>query len=172
VTDGVPSPADGTAPGRLGRLYRSSAVRFLAVGVCSFIIDFSLLFLLHEVLHVAVWVATAVAFVVTFFFNYTLQRAFAFTSTSNHGAALVKYIALVAFNTVAITLIVSVFDSLIGGWELGKIVATVLSTVWNYFIYRHWIFVKIPDALLSDASHPERIVDRTDSSTTSEGRDV
>jgi putative flippase GtrA len=122
------------------KLYHNSALRYLAVGGISFVIDFSLLYLLHEVLGAAIWISTAVAFLGSFVFNYALQRLFSFRSRSSHGKTLAKYIALVIFNTIATTFIVSFFDHLIDGWEIGKVVATVITTLWNYLIYRYWVF--------------------------------
>ena len=126
--------------GPIASVSRTSVLRYLLIGGSSFVLDFGLLFLLHEALSVPLWLATAVAFLASFAFNYLLQRAFSFTSNSAHGPALIKYTLLVLFNTVAISLIVSGFDFLGASWEVGKIIATALTTLWNYFFYRFWIF--------------------------------
>lgn len=125
----------------LQRTYRSSVARYLAVGGVSFGIDFGLLWVLRDAVGLQLWLATATAFLVSFAFNYTIQRAFAFSSRSRHRASLVKYTALVGFNTVATVGIVELVDAFGGGWPLGKVVATAASTVWNYFAYRHIVFV-------------------------------
>ena len=121
-------------------IYRNSAVRYLVIGGFSFVIDFGLLFLLHEVADWPIWLATAVAFLASFAFNYSLQKAFSFSSRAHHGRALAKYVALVVINTVATTAIVSLLDRFENGWEIGKILATILTTAWNYFAYRYWVF--------------------------------
>ena len=65
---------------------------------------------------------------------------FSFSSRAPHGSALVRYAVLVAFNTVATVLIVAgVNDTVLGGIG-GKVIATAVTTVWNYFIYRYWVF--------------------------------
>jgi putative flippase GtrA len=137
----------------LAALYGNSAVRYLAVGGASFAIDFLLILLGHEFIGLSIPIATAIAFLASFAFTYTLQRFFSFDTESSHGVALTKYIVLVAFNTVATTIVVSVFDSLLGQWALGKVIATSMTTLWNYFIYRYWIFVKSPHAGRSNESH-------------------
>lgn len=115
-------------------------VRFVIVGFIGFGIDFGLLWLLHDWVGAPIVLSTATAFLVSFFVTYTLQRAVAFRSDSPHGRALIKYTALVAFNTVAAIVIVALTNSLIDSWAVGKIASTALTTVWNYFIYRWWIF--------------------------------
>lgn len=134
-------------------LYHSSVVRYLAIGGTSFIIDFSLLFLLHEGARLPLWISTAVAFLASFLFNYTLQRIFSFGSRRSHGVTLAKYITLVVFNTVATTLIVSAFDQMTNGWEWGKVCATLITTCWNYLAYRYWVFADSPKSGRSNHSH-------------------
>lgn len=124
----------------LGRIYRSSVSRYLAVGLFSFAVDFFLLFLVHEVFGAPVWLAAAVAFLASFIVNFLLQKVVSFRSQGNHRRSLVRYSALVAINTVATSAIVSAFDQFDGNWEVGKVVSTALMTVWNFFIYRYWVF--------------------------------
>ncbi|WP_181408429.1 GtrA family protein [Schumannella sp. 10F1B-5-1] len=122
------------------------ALRYLLVGGFCFLVDFALLALLKAVLGWPVWIATGVAFLVSFVVTYTLQRLVAFSADTPHGRALVRYAILVAINTVASSLIVAGLDTLLDsagftqGWAIGKIVATAITTVWNYFAYRYWVF--------------------------------
>lgn len=131
---------------QLSQLLSHSAVRYLLIGGSSFVLDFGILAVLHEILGVEVWLATGIAFLVSFGFNYSLQRAFSFGSTSSHGSSLVKYALLVVFNTIATIVIVALLDQSVFGWGIGKVVATAGSTVWNYFVYRYWIFPKAGQA--------------------------
>lgn len=125
------------------RLYGNTILRYLAVGGSSFLIDFGLLYLFHEVFGVRLWISTGIAFLASFFFNFTFQKIFAFSSKSHKGWSLVKYIALVLFNTVATIGIVAVLYTFIG-WELAKVVATLLTTIWNYLAYRFIVFTDKP----------------------------
>lgn len=126
------------------RLADHSGVRYLAIGGSSFVLDFGLIFVLHDLIGWPVWLATGIAFLTTFVYNYSVQRAFAFSSEVAHGGALVKYTLLVAVNTVVTVVIVSLFNSTIVGWAGGKVVATILTTAGNYFAYRFWIFPSRP----------------------------
>jgi putative flippase GtrA len=144
VSDDIrPVPAAEGA-GAFRTLFRNRMVRYLIAGGLSFIVDFGMLAVLHEVLHWPTWIATAVAFIISFAFTYTIQRVFAFGGTSPHGTTLVKYTVLVIFNLVATTLIVSWIGQSSITWAGGKVIATVATTVWNYFVYKYWVFAERP----------------------------
>lgn len=121
-------------------LYNHTAIRYLIAGGLSFIVDFGLLTLLKVVFDWQLWAATVVAFLTSFVFNYLVQRMFSFGSKAPHGAALVKYALLVAFNTLATVGIVALVNETAAGWATGKVASTLATTVWNYFAYRYWVF--------------------------------
>ncbi|HYQ74696.1 GtrA family protein [Cellulomonas sp.] len=133
--------ASGTAGQvrRLRALTANPALRYLAVGGSAFLVDLGLTALLHEVLHLPVWLASGTAFVLSFAYTYTMQR-FAFRASVPHGGALLRYSALTAINTVATALIVQAVSATPVGWVGGKVLATLVTTVWNYFAYRYWVF--------------------------------
>jgi putative flippase GtrA len=137
------SASDEPAPrrrGRLAALAQNSAIRYLIAGGAAFLVDLGLLALFREVFGWPTWLAAGTAFVLSFAFTYTAQRWFTFGSQAPHGAALVKYTALVVFNTFATSAIVALVDLTSAGWIVGKVIATVATTVWNYFAYRYWVF--------------------------------
>ncbi|AMB57835.1 GtrA family protein [Microterricola viridarii] len=143
--------SDDTAPGAdapqavrprsaLSRLFAHSGVRYLFAGGLSFLVDFGLLALFHVVFGWPTGIAAGVAFVGSFAFTYTIQRTFSFGAQTPHGRALVRYTLLVAANTLATMGIVALIDSTVAGWGVGKVVATIVTTAWNYFAYRYWVF--------------------------------
>lgn len=134
-------PEDTPATERLlRRVWSVSAVRYLVVGGFAFVFDVALLFMLHDVLGIGLAISTPLAFLASFVVTYTLQRTIAFRSDDNIAPSVIRYAALVAFNTVATTAIVWGWDTLGGPWLFGKIFAVVVTTVWNYFAYRYWVF--------------------------------
>ena len=141
-----PGEDDGARPVRVGaaRLWSSSAVRYLVVGVFAYAFDVGLLALIHDALGIAVAVAAPVAFLTSFGVTYLLQRTFAFRSQSSMRASAVKYALLVAFNTVATTGIVALAPVVGLPWIVGKTAAVASTTVWNFFCYRYWIFPERP----------------------------
>jgi putative flippase GtrA len=131
-----PGPARVITTGIL----RSSVTRFLFVGGLSFAVDLGILVFLHEFLGIELWIATPVAFLISLVFNFLLQRVFTFQATNNSGISALKYVLLVIANVVVSDLIVTGFDAMGWSYVVGKTTSTVLTTVWNYFLYRHWIF--------------------------------
>ncbi|NNC13046.1 GtrA family protein [Planctomonas sp. JC2975] len=121
-------------------LQNRAIVRYLVVGGLSFVIDFGLLALFEEVFHWQTWIATAVAFLLSVIFNYIAQRTYSFDSNTPHGKTLVRYVILLAFNTVATSVIVSLGAKTPLTWAGAKIVATGMTTLWNYFVFKYWIF--------------------------------
>jgi putative flippase GtrA len=133
---GRPAPGAGSF---VRRVLDNGVVRYLLVGGSAFLVDLGLLTVLHELLGWPVGLASPVAFVVSFVYTYSLQRI-AFRSESPHGRALVRYLLLVGANTVATALIVAGVDMTAAGWVVGKVVSTGVTSVWNYFAYKHWVF--------------------------------
>jgi putative flippase GtrA len=131
--DARPSPRGFRA------LLDNGVVRYLLVGGSAFVVDLGLLALFHELLGWPVWIATAVAFLLSFAYTYTLQRL-AFRSERTHGTALVRYTILVAVNLVATSGLVALLAVTPIGWVGAKVVTTAVTTVWNFFIYRYWVF--------------------------------
>lgn len=123
------------------RAWHHSAVRYLFVGGFCFVVDVGLLWLAHELLGVPLPIATPVAFLASFAVTYTMQRVVAFASESKVVPSVGRYTALVVFNTIATTGIVWLIDASGGTWFVGKVVAVVATTTWNYFAYRYWVFV-------------------------------
>ncbi len=118
----------------------ATAIRYLLVGGVAFAFDVGLLALLHQVLGVRLELATPLAFITSFFVTFLLQRALTFQTKKNSAVSLLRYAILVAFNTVAVTAIVTLGTAAGAPWIVGKVVAVVVTTVWNFFAYRHWVF--------------------------------
>lgn len=137
----VPEQSAANSSARFtARLTQHSAVRYLLVGGFVFLIDVGLLWVFQHFLSWPLWLASGASFLIGFLFSYTLQRAFSFSSNIGHGQGLLRYIALLAFNTLATMLIVELVGATTIGWVGAKVFATVITTVWSYFAYRWWVF--------------------------------
>jgi len=126
--------------GAVRRLLDSSAVRYLVIGGLSFLLDFGLLALCYRVFGWPLWLATASGFLGSFFFNFFLQRRFSFRASTPLLGGVFRYSLLLAANTVATIVIVEFFERVGAGILIGKIIATVATTLWNFFLYKHWVF--------------------------------
>lgn len=134
------------------RVWARSAIRYLVVGGVAFAFDVGLLFVLHEVLGIPLTISTPIAFLTSFCVTYLLQRIFTFRLEGRVASSAVKYTLLVIANTFAVTGIVAAIDAVGGSWLVGKVLAVVAMTVWNYFAYRYWVFA--PRAPGQGSSHP------------------
>lgn len=133
--------AEAEAPaGLFSRVWHNNAFRYLLAGGTAFLVDAGLLALFRELFGWPVWVSAGLAFVLSFFFTYFVQRVFAFGSDLPHGKSLFRYILLVIFNTFATMGVVSLIALTPLGWLGGKVLATGMTTIWNFFIYRAWVF--------------------------------
>jgi putative flippase GtrA len=115
-------------------------VRFLAVGVASFLVDFGLLYVLHGRLHVVLWLAAALAFSLSMVVNFSLNRAFTFGSSGPLHAESARYLLLVLLSLGATVLLVTGFTRLGCPYLVSKALSTALLAVVNFFAYRHWVF--------------------------------
>lgn len=131
-------------PGMLSKFFGHSAVRYLIVGGLSFAVDFGLLVLLHEGLHWDVGIASATAFLSSLIFNFAVQRKFSFGSAHKTHVSMIRYGILVVANTAATVLIVQLLTPTVLGYMGGKVTSTAAMTVWNFFLYQHWVFGKKP----------------------------
>lgn len=131
------------APSRTSLVRRLAAhgpLRYLVAGGVSFVVDFGLLTVFHVVFGWPITIATGASFLISFFFTYAIQRVFSFSATTPHGRALVRYAILVGVNTLATVGIVDALTRTPLSWEGGKVAATIVTTAWNYFAYRYWVF--------------------------------
>lgn len=142
------SASTGRRERRMPALLQKPMVRYLLAGGVAFLVDFGLLALFHEVFGWVTWLAAGVAFILSFAFTYFIQRVFSFESTAPHGTALIKYTLLVAFNTLATAIIVGLVDQSALSWAGGKVIATAVTTVWNYFAYKYWVFASPRSAVV------------------------
>lgn len=117
-----------------------SAVRYLVIGGGAFLLDLGLLTLAYRGIGLPLWLATQIGFWGSFAFNFTLQHRFAFGGVAPTGRALWRYVLLLAVNSLANVVVVELFERLGWGFVTGKFTVTVLQTVWNYFVYRYWVF--------------------------------
>lgn len=124
----------------LRSLSRHSAVRFLAVGGLSVVVDAGLLVLLHGVLAIWLPVAAALAFAGAFVVNFGLNRAWVFGSAGAVHRQLVRYLTLVAVNLVLTVILVPALTWLGLPYLVAKLVTTGALAVLNYLASRTWIF--------------------------------
>lgn len=116
-------------------------VRYVAVGIVSFAIDFGILSFSYSVLHVPLWVATTLGFWLSFIVNFLLSKYFTFQLVKGTTSQLRRYSILVAINYLITLGIVSGAEAIGIGYLVGKVAALTLLTATTFIVYRKWVFV-------------------------------
>lgn len=125
------------AGGGLGR----SGAAYLTIGLLSVGIDVGLLVLLTEATGLPLPVATATAFLTSVLVNFTLNRlVFAGAATADIVAHAARYTALVVANLLVTVLVVTSAEAAGAPYVIAKLAVVAGSTLWNFLLYRHWVF--------------------------------
>jgi putative flippase GtrA len=126
----------GRAPG-----WQRQVLRYLVIGGLSVVVDVGLLVLLRESFGAPIGVATTVAFGTSLMVNFVLNRT-AMSPSGSRGLTqhALRYALLVVANYV-ITLVVVTTAAHAGlPYLAAKLAVVAGSTVWNFLLYRHWVF--------------------------------
>jgi putative flippase GtrA len=118
----------------------ATLVRYVAVGLLSFVVDAGTLWILYHVVGLPLWVATTSGFWLSFLVNFAANKYFTFGMRSGGRGQLVRYGVLVGLNYLATLGIVTGLAALGAPALLAKTVAVALLTIVNYFTYRFWVF--------------------------------
>ncbi len=115
--------------------------RYLLVGAFSYAVNVALLVAFVDGLGWSrPWIAAPAAFLLTFLVSYTLQRVVAFRSTAPVASSVLRYGILVAVNTVAQAVLHALAERAGIGLVAGQLVATGITSAWNYVAYSHWVY--------------------------------
>lgn len=118
--------------------------RYLYAGLLAYSIEIGILFFLNNILNINPILAVSISFWISVFTTFYLQKIIAFGDFTRTVNAISKqfsiYVGLLIFNYFVSVAIVSVLpDSLA---VVGRSVVIVLSMMWNYYIYKNYIFHK------------------------------
>lgn len=117
-----------------------STVRYFAIGGLSFFIDVGLLALLYQVAGLPLWLSTVLGFWTSVVANFLLQRRFAFRSAAPVFRSMGRYGILLGANTLFTVLVVNLAETTGLGYAVGKVASVLITTAWNLYLYRHWVF--------------------------------
>ena len=114
---------------------------YLVVGGLTVVVDIGLLALLHESFGVPLGVATTVAFCTAVVVNFLLNRT-AMSSWGSRGLTqhALRYGSLVVANYVITLAVVTTAGHVGDRYLVAKVAVVAASTLWNFLLYRHWVF--------------------------------
>lgn len=127
--------------------------RFLLVGMTNTIIDFGILFILNS-LGLPILVANIISTTTAFCFSFFANRKFTFRAIDGNLKRqiplfiIVTLFGLWVLQTIVISLVSPVLSDLgiTGALNtlVAKVVATVITLIWNYTLYSRLVFRKDP----------------------------
>jgi putative flippase GtrA len=125
-------------------------IRFLIVGGTNTAIDFIILFSLVNLLNIPVFFSNIISTTVALCFSFYANKTFTFKDKdTNVKAKAASFVAITIFGLwilqpIIIVIVKSVFGHIITDNNLtliaGKILATCVTLVWNYLMYRRFVF--------------------------------
>jgi putative flippase GtrA len=122
-------------------LYAHNFVRYLFVGGTTFMLDISVLILLHGKLQLHLAIATSLAYWLSVVYNFSLNRWWTFSRSERESlrrhAAL--YGGLLATNYVFTIIFVSIVSNFIY-YGFAKALAVMVQVSWTYYLYKNYIF--------------------------------
>jgi len=128
-------------------MLKNRIVRYFVVGVSAYALEMAVLFGLHNGIGLSPVESVAISFWFGLVIAFALQK---FITFENHergihilGTQIVIYACLVTFNYLVTLLAVKHFSKNYSVFEI-RTAVIALGTVWNYVVYRNWLFKAKP----------------------------
>lgn len=116
------------------------AVKYLFVGGSSAVLELVIFQLLYKCVLLDVVVSNILAIILATIYNFTLNRGFAFRSSTNMARSIALYLVLFCVNSAFSSGMVFLFQENSLPVFFGKIIAMCCTVSWNYYLYRNIIF--------------------------------
>lgn len=125
---------------RLNASTLGTIVSYAFFGGTAFLIDAGTLWLLRDVVGLPAWIGAFIAFCVATVYSFSTQQRITFKSAASTSHSAVRYGILLAANSLFTTGIVHWFDVSFDMYMVGKVLGTALMSIWNYFLFKYWVF--------------------------------
>lgn len=120
-----------------------TVLRYIAIGGTSYVIELSALLTLTKLFHLNPIIAVGISFWIGLITSFFLQKFFAFSNKTIQAKQLlsqsIMYGVLVLVNYLFTLWFVGVFNS-ITGLVVSRTIALIITTFWNYFVYKYILF--------------------------------
>lgn len=131
-------------------------IRFVIVGGINTAIDFIILFSLFNLLGLPWFFSNIISTSVALCFSFYANKTFTFRHTGkNTKNKIIIFLAITLFGIWGLqTIIIALVKSTLGPFivndniilAIGKIAATCVTLVWNYMMYRRFVFKSEPES--------------------------
>jgi putative flippase GtrA len=116
-------------------------IRYILVGLITVVVDVGGLYVLVQ-LGTSVYIAATISFAASLCVNFLLSRIWTFNARLNTPYQIVLYATLVLVNYLFTLAAINVAQHYHIGYLEGKIAAVVITTCWNFLLYKYVIFTK------------------------------
>lgn len=127
--------------------FMQQGLLFLLVGGVTFLIDLIVTVALNNLLHLPPYLSSSIGFLSGFVFNFPMNRKKVFKHSINDRFKMTTqiylYIALCVFNLLVTSALSEAL--VLAGLYIGyaKIFITAMISVWNFLIFKYFVFSKI-----------------------------
>jgi putative flippase GtrA len=116
-------------------------IKYIINGLIALAAELSSFFLLRFAFpEVSLVILNTTSFFIGLSVSYELQRRL-FNSQFKNYKQMAKYITLVCVNVLLSNLLLILLNSLLGSVALGKLITPFLIAIWNYFVFKKFVFV-------------------------------
>jgi len=116
-------------------------LRYLAVGLFSFGLDYGLYWSCIALMHIGYLVAHVTSFVVMYWLNFLMHRHFSFRVSGHPARHLVRYTLLLAVNVTLTTALLAFLTGIAGiSPFVSKIAVMAALVAWNFIVYRKIVY--------------------------------
>lgn len=127
--------------------FMQQGLLFLLVGGVTFLIDLIVTVALNNLLHLSPYLSSSIGFLSGFVFNFPMNRKKVFKHSINDRFKMTTqiylYITLCVFNLLVTSVLSEAL--VLAGLYIGyaKIFITAMISVWNFLIFKYFVFSKI-----------------------------
>ena len=125
------------------KILNKRVLKYLTSGIGAFAVEYISFYCLYRFSATYLIVANAISFLLGLSTSFILNKTWTFNSkTFEHGTTrqFNMYVTLALINLVATLVLVEVFKSIGIKPEAGKLLAMVLTSIWNYIVFQRIIF--------------------------------
>lgn len=130
--------------GLIRALAKNTFVRYAFSGGSALLTEEVVLFLTHGLMKFPLWLATGLAYLIAFGVNFSINRMLTF---ADHGARegavhkqTVRFALLVAVNLGVTQVLMYSLTGAGVNYLIAKPLSTVVITLYNFWLYKHWVF--------------------------------
>lgn len=123
------------------KLYLNPALRYVAVGGLTIVLDVLILWILHGIVGINVLISATFSYWLAILFNFTVNRSWTFGSNQHKTTRqVVLYLLLLGCNYVFTIVFIKFFTKHGLNFLTAKAAAVAIQVCWTYLAYRKIIF--------------------------------